>query len=192
VTDLGGDRACWLSSVCDRCGALIEGAEPHRCRPSTSDAAGDPPAWVGETGAMVSESTHVSTTIKRPAGEVYAFASDPRNLSAWAAGLAQRDAEHVDGDWVIDSPMGRVVVSFAPPNPFGVLDHDVTLPSGETVSNPVRVIPNGDGCDVVFTVHRRTGVSAADFAADVDAVSADLATLRDLMQHGVAPGGSPG
>jgi hypothetical protein len=51
------------------------------------------------------------------------------------------------------------------------------------VHNPVRVIPNGDGCDVVFTVHRRTGVSSAEFSADADAVAADLATLRDLMHR---------
>ena len=56
--------------------------------------------------------------------------------------------------------MGRVTVAFAPPNPFGILDHRVTLPSGETVDNPMRVIPNADGCDVVFTVHRRTGIDA--------------------------------
>jgi hypothetical protein len=40
MTDYGGDPACWLSSVCDRCGALIDAAEPHRCRESTSDAGG--------------------------------------------------------------------------------------------------------------------------------------------------------
>jgi hypothetical protein len=79
--------------------------------------------------------------------------------------------------------MGRVVVAFAPSNPFGVLDHDVTLPSGETVRNPVRVIPNGDGCDVVFTLHRRAGVSATAFDADAEAVAADLAALRDLMER---------
>jgi hypothetical protein len=64
-----------------------------------------------------------------------------------------------------------------------VLDHRVTLPSGETVDNPVRVIPNADGCDVVFTVRRRDGMGDAEFAADQDAVAADLATLRDLMQR---------
>jgi len=132
---------------------------------------------------MVWESTHVSTTIQRGADEVYAYASDPRNLSAWAAGLAHTEVQLVDGAWIAESPMGRVTIEFAPPNPFGVLDHDVTLPSGETVSNPLRVIPNADGCDVVFTVHRRDGVSAADFAADADAVAADLATLRELMQR---------
>jgi hypothetical protein len=132
---------------------------------------------------MVWESTHVSTTIDRPADEVYAYLSDPRNLSAWAAGLAQAEVALIDGAWTAESPMGAVTVEFAPPNPFGVLDHQVTLPSGEVVSNPLRVIPNADGCDVVFTVHRRPGTSAEDFAADARAVAADLATLRKLMQH---------
>ena len=132
---------------------------------------------------MIAESTHVSVAIDRPAAAVYEFVADPRNLPAWAAGLAHREVEHVDGVWVVDSPMGRVTVAFAPANPFGVADHDVTLPTGEVVSNPLRVIPNGDGCDVVFTVRRRDGMSPDEFAADVDAVTADLATLRDLMQR---------
>ncbi len=132
---------------------------------------------------MVHESVHVSTSIDRPAGDVYEYASNPVNLSAWAAGLAHQDVQLVDGQWVVESPMGRVVVAFAPSNDFGILDHDVTLPDGETVRNPMRVIPNGDGCDVVFTVRRRTGMSDTDLAADVEAVAADLATLRTLMEH---------
>jgi hypothetical protein len=131
---------------------------------------------------MVFESTHVSTTIDRAAGDVYDFVADPRHLSSWAAGLAERDVEQVDGEWVAESPMGRVVVAFTDRNPYGIADHDVTLPSGETVRNPVRVIPNADGCDVVFTVHRREGVSADAFATDVAAVTADLATLKRLME----------
>jgi Polyketide cyclase / dehydrase and lipid transport len=130
---------------------------------------------------MVHESVHVSTTIDRPAGEVYGYVANPVNLPSWAAGLAQQEVQLVDGEWVSDSPMGRVVVAFAPPNDFGILDHDVTLPTGETVRNPMRVAANGDGCDVVFTVHRRPGMSEADLAADVDAVSKDLASLRDLF-----------
>jgi hypothetical protein len=132
---------------------------------------------------MIFESVHVSTTIDRPAEEVYAYASDPRNLSNWAAGLARQEVELLEGVWVVESPMGRVTVEFAPSNPFGVLDHEVTLPSGESVSNPMRVVPNADGCDVIFTVRRRAGMSASEFAADTDAVAADLATLRDLMQR---------
>ncbi len=132
---------------------------------------------------MIPESAHVAVSIDRPAEDVYAFAADPRNLPRWAAGLARQEVQLVDGAWVVESPMGRVTVEFTPSNSFGVLDHRVTLPSGETVDNPVRVIPNADGCDVVFTVRRRAGMSAEEFAADQDAVAADLATLRDLMQR---------
>jgi hypothetical protein len=132
---------------------------------------------------MVHDSIHISTTIDRPAGDVYDYASNPVNLSSWAAGLAQEDVQLIDGQWVVQSPMGRVVVAFAPPNEFGVLDHDVTLPAADTVRNPMRVMPNGDGCDVVFTVRRRSGMSETDFAADVDAVTADLAALRALLER---------
>ena len=66
---------------------------------------------------------------------------------------------------------------------IGVADHDVTLPSGEAVTNPLRIIPNAEGCDVIFTVHRRLGVSSAEFAADIDTVTSDLATLRESMEQ---------
>ena len=130
------------------------------------------------------ESVHVATSIRRSAADVYDFASQPTNLSLWAAGLAHAPVQQVEGRWVVESPMGRVVVAFVAPNPHGILDHDVTLPSGETVTNPMRVLPNGDGCDVVFTVRRRPGMPAAEFAADVEAVTNDLAQLRRVLETG--------
>ncbi|MFE9726973.1 SRPBCC family protein [Streptomyces sp. NPDC005794] len=128
------------------------------------------------------ESRHLGIRIDRPAGEVYAYTSDPSHLPEWAAGLG-RSIEEIDGRWIADSPMGRVVVAFAPRNDFGVLDHDVTLPSGETVHNPVRVIADGPGCEVVFTLRRRQGVSTEEFERDAAAVSADLATLKRLAEE---------
>ena len=128
------------------------------------------------------ESRHVSTAIAAPADAVDAFVRDPRNLVRWAAGLARSDVTQVDGVWVVSSPMGEVTIVFAPPNDLGVLDHRVTLPSGESVDNPLRVIANGEGCDVVFTVRRRDGMSGSDLDADAAAVAADLETLRALCE----------
>ncbi|WP_432105765.1 SRPBCC family protein [Streptomyces sp. bgisy091] len=125
---------------------------------------------------------HISVRIDRPAGEVYDYASDPRNLPAWASGLSSSITEN-DGSWVADSPMGKVSVSFAPHNDYGILDHEVTLPTGETVHNPVRVIPDTAGCDVVFTLRRQPGMSDADFRRDAETVTADLATLKHLMER---------
>jgi hypothetical protein len=45
---------------------------------------------------MVHESVHVSTTIDCPADDVYDYASNPVNLSKWAAGLAHQEVQLVD------------------------------------------------------------------------------------------------
>ena len=131
---------------------------------------------------MASESRHVSTYIDRPADAVYAYASDPTNLPAWAPGLCT-SVEQVDGQWFAESSMGRIRLSFAPANPFGVLDHDVTLPSGEVVSNPMRVLPDGSGAELTFTVRRRAGMSDEEFDRDAGAVLADLVALKRLLER---------
>ncbi|MGH3941588.1 MAG: SRPBCC family protein [Pseudonocardiaceae bacterium] len=131
---------------------------------------------------MASESRHISISIDRPVTEVYDYASSPANLPEWAAGLGSSVHQVDGGHWVADSPMGRVIVAFAERNEYGILDHDVTLPSGETVRNPMRVIAEGRGCEVVFTLRRRPGMSDEDFARDVSAVTADLAMLKRVLE----------
>ncbi|WP_431988006.1 SRPBCC family protein [Streptomyces parvulus] len=127
------------------------------------------------------QSRHVSVHIDRTVDEVYAYASDPANLPAWAHGLGE-SMEQVAGRWfAVSSPMGRVEVAFVPRNELGVLDHHVTLPSGQTVHNPVRVIADGAGSEVVFTVRRQPGTSDADFERDASTVAADLARLKELL-----------
>ncbi|MFD5282081.1 SRPBCC family protein [Streptomyces rubrogriseus] len=128
------------------------------------------------------ESRHLGVHIDRTAADVYAYASDPANLPAWAHGLGpsvEKSADH----WVAESsPMGRVTIVFTPPNDLGVLDHHVTLPSGETVHNPVRVLADGTGSEVVFTVRRQPGTTDADFERDAGTVAADLARLKELLE----------
>ena len=82
-----------------------------------------------------------------------------------------------------DAPLGNVRVKFVERNSFGVLDHTVTLESGVTVHNPMRVLPNGDGSEFVFTLIRRPGMSDEQFAKDKTAVENDLKTLKDLLER---------
>jgi len=128
-------------------------------------------------------SRHLTVVIDRSAAEVYTYASNPAHLPEWAAGLGG-SIERVGTRWFAESPMGNVAVSIVPNNPYGVLDHYVTLPSNEVVYNPLRVIPFGESCEVVFTLRRSPGVSDTDFEADSDAIVADLATLKRLLEKG--------
>jgi uncharacterized membrane protein len=131
---------------------------------------------------MVFPVKHISVTINRSADEVYRFASKYENLPQWAAGLSG-SIRKVGTIWVADSPMGKVEVEFAPDNPFGILDHKVTLPSGEAVYNPMRVIPNNEGCEVVFTLYQLPGRSTAEFVKDAGMVEKDLNRLKQIMEQ---------
>jgi hypothetical protein len=131
--------------------------------------------------SLFTQTRHLSVSIDRSPGDVYAFAVEPTNLPRWAAGLAG-EMSLIDGEWVANSPMGKVIVRFASRNQLGVLDHDVTLESGETVHNPLRVVANGTGSEVIFTLFKRPGVTDQQFDADAKAVARDLATLRALLE----------
>ena len=131
---------------------------------------------------MGSRSRHISIGIDRPVTVVHDIAADPLNLPKWAAGLAGSRVEQDGEQWFTESPLGRVTFTFAPRNDFGVLDHDVALPSGETVYSPLRVIGNGNGCEVIFTVRQRPEVSDEEFERGADAVGRDLAALKLLVE----------
>jgi hypothetical protein len=125
---------------------------------------------------------HISISINRSAAQVYEFASNLENLPKWAAGLSG-SIKRVNEDWVAEAPMGSVKVKFAEENQFGVLDHRVTLPTGITVYNPMRVFPNNDGSELVFTLYRRPDVSDQEFAEDAKSVEQDLAKLKTLVEN---------
>jgi hypothetical protein len=130
---------------------------------------------------MTSESRHLSVHIDRPVWQVYAFASDPANLPRWAPGLGS-SVVRMDDDWFVETPAGRVQVTFAPANGYGVLDHEVLTPSGETVYVPLRAIADGDGCEVVFTLRRSPGMTDTEFERDTALVNGDLALLKKVLE----------
>jgi hypothetical protein len=130
---------------------------------------------------MTSGSLHISERIDRPVDEVYAYAVDPANLPEWAPGLGS-SVENVDGRWYVETPMGRVGFAFVERNAYGVLDHEVTLQSGEVIYNPMRLIPDGDGCEAVFTLRRSPDMSDEEFERDANAVAADLARLKEIAE----------
>src|SRR5262245_23536325 len=130
---------------------------------------------------MTRETRHLSVYIDRPVSQVYAFASDPANLPRWAPGLGNSVVD-VDGIWFVETGQGRVRVTFAPHNEYGVLDHEVVTPTGETVYVPLRAIADGDGCEVVFTLRRSASMTDAEFDRDTALVNGDLALLKDVLE----------
>ena len=113
--------------------------------------------------------------------KAYEFILNPVNLPKWAKGLSG-SIKKVGEDWIAESPMGSVRVQFTNRNKFGILDHDVTLPSGIKVSNPMRVMPNGNGSEIIFTLFQQPDMSDEDYARDIGLVQQDLQNLKTIME----------
>ncbi|MEK7746566.1 MAG: SRPBCC family protein [Elusimicrobiota bacterium] len=128
------------------------------------------------------EVEHISVHIARAPSDVYGFASDPRNLPLWARGLARGEVRRAGDGWVVEAPFGKVRIRFARRNALGVMDHDVRLESGATVHNPMRVVPNNEGSELIFSLFRRPGMSNKQFAKDKAAVAKDLRKLKALLE----------
>lgn len=131
---------------------------------------------------MTLEARHLSVAIERAPSAVYQFASNPENLPRWASGLSKSRMQRIGDVWTADSPMGQIKVRFVATNPFGVIDHDVTLPSGQVVHNPLRVLQNGSGSEVVFTLYRQPGVTDAELQQDALTIRQDLERLKSLLE----------
>lgn len=136
---------------------------------------------MGSERVTTLESRTISVAIDRPPGAVYDFTVVLENLPRWASGLGaagQRDGEA----WVTQMEVGTVRVRFVHRNDLGVLDHDVTLPDGTLVTNPMRVVASGGGSEVSFTLFRGPGMTTEAFEADAATVRRDLHTLKQLLE----------
>ena len=126
------------------------------------------------------KSRTLSISIERPAAQVYAFASNPDNLSRWIISARVRKL----GDaWIMETPTGSIRIRIVAKNEFGVLDHIATLPDGQEILNPIRVVPNGAGSEVVFTLLQAVGMSDRRFAEDAASVEADLRSLKSILER---------
>lgn len=123
----------------------------------------------------------IHTSIGRNWRDVYDFAARPDNMPLWASGLAS-GLEPDGNDWIAHGALGNVRVSFVPANEFGVIDHTVTIESGLRVYNALRIVPNGDGCEAMFTLLRLPGMTDEQFADDAAHIARDLATLKSMME----------
>ena len=128
----------------------------------------------------------LSVSIDRHPDEVYDFVSNPANLPRWAEGLC-KSIRKSNGGWIAETLRDPVKIMFAERNDLGVLDHYVTTATGEEVYVPMRVVPNGAGSEVLFTLFRMADMSEEKYAEDAEFVERDLKTLKRLLEAGRNP-----
>ena len=129
----------------------------------------------------VQRSAVVHISILAQPRSVVAFLSDMENWKTWAPWV-NSVARISERDWKVETEGGRMKFHFAEPNSLGVLDHEVTIASGMTVFNSMRVVPNGAGSELLMVVFQSLGVSTEQFDQDVQAVTDDLARLKPAAE----------
>lgn len=132
------------------------------------------------------EAIHVS--ILAPPQQVVDFLADVNNWKTWAPWV--RAVEKSSGrDWTLDTDTGPMHLRFVERNSLGVLDHTVTLASGVSIFNSMRVVANGSGSELVMIVFQTPPATGEQFAQDVQAVRDDFARIKKVIEtrHASAP-----
>jgi len=128
------------------------------------------------------QSRTLSISIGCRPDKVYAFVSNPGNLPRWAAGLCKSVRKSGAG-WIAETAQGAMNLRFAKNNDLGVLDHYVTPAPGVEIYVPMRVLPNGSGSELLFTLFKLPGMSDEKFAEDAGLVARDLETLKRVLER---------
>ncbi len=131
--------------------------------------------------APVLKSKTLSVSIECPPGKAYEFISNPENLPKWAMAFC-RSVRKSNTEWIVDTPQGPMKVRFVEKNDLGVVDHYVSPAPGVEVYVPLRVLSNGSGSEVVFTLFRLPDMSDEKYAEDVRLVERDLRTLKNILE----------
>jgi hypothetical protein len=137
----------------------------------------DPPP--GPIRVHRAEIVHVS--ILAPPRQVIAFLVDVHNWMTWAPWI-RSVSRTSDRGWTLGTDAGPMRVRFVEQNALAVLDHEVTLASGASVLNSMRVLANGSGSELIMVVFQSPDVSPDQFERDVEAVRDDLARIKTLSE----------
>ncbi|MHA3772343.1 hypothetical protein ACXR0O_12485 [Verrucomicrobiota bacterium sgz303538] len=137
---------------------------------------------IDPVGEAVAATQTISIFIQRAASEVYSFLAVQKNLPTWATAFCSA-IRSVDGKWIAETPKGPFPVRIARKNDFGIVDHHVELGPDQEIHIPIRVLKNGDGAEVLFTIFRPANMRDERYTTEVEMVERDLDTLKRLLEQ---------
>ena len=131
------------------------------------------------------KSRTLSVSINRKPKIIYEFVLNLDNLPRWAK-MFCRSIKLLNGEWIAKTPQGQAKVRITERNDLGILDHYVRLLSSpDEVFVPMRVVQNGDGSEVIFTVFQLVGMSEEKYAEDIRMVEQDLQNLKNIVEESI-------
>ena len=123
-----------------------------------------------------------SVAIDRPAAEVHAYLSDPRNWPQWAVvNVLSVEPAPEPGWWHMRTPHGPGQLRIRGDVASGLLDHDFRDPQASWTV-PARVLSNGRGAEFMMTFFQPEPLDDQEFDRQAALVDTELATLRAILE----------
>ncbi len=114
---------------------------------------------------------------------VVAYLADGHNLPEWAPNFATETA--VDGDlWRIGSGDAAFTIAIRASREHGTVD--LLNPADRRQGAFMRVVPNLDGSELLFTLQFPAGTDPGAIDAQMTVVEAELQTVRDRCEREAA------
>ena len=128
----------------------------------------------------------VSLGIGRPVRVVFDFLARPENFGKWAFAGETRMEPLGDGEWAVETSVGPRVVRFGGRNTFGILTYYSRLTAGDVPhAIPMRVMPNGEGTELIYVFYQRPGVTDEQWASVIEWVTTDLLALKSMLEASI-------
>lgn len=130
------------------------------------------------------ESIVITQSINLPAKDLYNIFYKPEAFTKWASGPKSFGLINTNDIWTFQNPPtdADFRMTFTPYNEFGVMDHTVEVDGKQVVFAPMRVFPNGDGCNVQVTLFRQPCVDDERFEQDQMQIRKDLEVLKKVAE----------
>ena len=126
-------------------------------------------------------------SIDAPARAVIDLITDPGEFPRWAAGFA-RSVQTDGDDWLVDTGDAEVRLRVRVSHELGTVDWLLAdaLP-GVEIGAFSRVVPNGRGCEFIFTQFLAEDIRAPDLEDQRAVVAIELQTVRALSERAAPP-----
>ena len=120
-----------------------------------------------------------SLGIAAPPAVVHAYLSDGRNLPAWAPAFASR-VRASGGSWVIGRDNVEFTIDVLAEAPAGTVDF--VAPGDHARGLYARVLPNGEGSELLFAIMFAPDTPEDVVAAQTLTLETELAAVRDACE----------
>jgi cold-inducible RNA-binding protein len=112
------------------------------------------------------KNTHLAKTLTASlpgnARDLFTRISDPDNLPQWHPSFC-RSLRRENGSLLVESPRGTVPVHFVRDDHSLVLDIVVLVAEGIKLTHAIRLLPNGEGSEIVWTLVKPEGITDSVF-----------------------------